>query len=124
MARRVGWGREKRDGVSAVAGGYDDVLTGVVDVLESARRTSTRAVNALMAAAYWEIGRRIVEFEQGGAERGESGACGPRIHEPRVIGADAREIARSTRQNVIVQGFGGTHAQSGRGWAIGYCGRC
>ncbi len=49
--------------------GYDNILAGVVDLLESARRTSARAVNAIMTAAYWEIGRRIVECEQGGEER-------------------------------------------------------
>lgn len=52
---------------------YDGVLTGMVDLLETARRTSARAVNAIMSAAYWEIGRRIVEFEQGGEARAEYG---------------------------------------------------
>jgi hypothetical protein len=32
-------------------------------------RTAARSVNALMTASYWEIGRRIVEFEQGGEDR-------------------------------------------------------
>jgi len=49
--------------------GYDSVLSGLVDLLESARRTSSRTVNAIMTATYWEIGRRIVEFEQGGEKR-------------------------------------------------------
>jgi len=52
---------------------YDDVLSGVVDLLETARRTSARATNAIMTATYWEIGRRIVECEQGGASRAEYG---------------------------------------------------
>lgn len=34
-----------------------------------ARHTAARRVNALMSATYWEIGRRIVEVEQKGAER-------------------------------------------------------
>jgi predicted nuclease of restriction endonuclease-like (RecB) superfamily len=38
-------------------------------LLEAARRGSVRAVNAFMTATYWEIGRRIVEFEQGGEKR-------------------------------------------------------
>jgi predicted nuclease of restriction endonuclease-like (RecB) superfamily len=59
--------------LSAISTGYDDVLLGVVDLLESARRTSARAVNAIMTAAYWEIGRRIVECEQGGKEQAEYG---------------------------------------------------
>ena len=37
------------------------------------RRASARTVNAFMTATYWEIGRRIVEFEQGGAKRAEYG---------------------------------------------------
>jgi hypothetical protein len=58
---------------SSIATDYDDVLAGMVDVLEAARRTSARALNDVMTAAYWEIGRRIVEFEQEGAERAAYG---------------------------------------------------
>jgi hypothetical protein len=49
--------------------GYDGIRSDIVALLESARRTAARSVNALMTASYWEIGRRIVEFEQGGQER-------------------------------------------------------
>lgn len=52
---------------------YTDVLTGIVDLLESARRAAARSVNAVMTATYWEIGRRIVEFEQGGRRRADYG---------------------------------------------------
>ncbi len=48
---------------------YDEVLSGVVELLEQARRTAARSVNAIMTATYWEIGQCIVEFEQGGEER-------------------------------------------------------
>lgn len=48
---------------------YHDLQTGIVGVLESARASAIRSVNALMTAAYWEIGQRIVESEQGGEER-------------------------------------------------------
>jgi predicted nuclease of restriction endonuclease-like (RecB) superfamily len=48
---------------------YAAVHTDIVALLESARRAAARSVNALMTASYWEIGRRIVEFEQGGQER-------------------------------------------------------
>ena len=37
---------------------------GIVDVLNAARHAAARSVNALMAASYWEIGRRIVEAKQ------------------------------------------------------------
>ncbi len=45
---------------------YAGLLTGVVDLLQQARRTSARSVNAIITATYWEIGRRIVEHEQRG----------------------------------------------------------
>jgi hypothetical protein len=50
---------------------YGGLLTGVVELLERARRASARSLNTIMTATYWEIGRRIVEFEQGG--RGRAG---------------------------------------------------
>ena len=37
--------------------------------------SAVRSVNAAMTAAYWLIGRRIVEFEQSGEERAEYGAA-------------------------------------------------
>ena len=49
------------------------MLTGITAVLEAARRTSARAVNAVMTATYWEIGRRIVESEQHGRRKAEYG---------------------------------------------------
>ena len=49
--------------------GYDAIVSALTDLVESARRVSARAVNAVMTATYWEIGRRIVEFEQGGKKR-------------------------------------------------------
>ena len=52
---------------------YDGILSGVVELLDAARRTSARAVNSIMTATYWEVGRRIVEFEQGGEKRAEYG---------------------------------------------------
>ena len=44
--------------------GYSTILSDVAGLLELARRVSARATNAIMTATYWEIGRRIVEFEQ------------------------------------------------------------
>ena len=52
---------------------YDGLLRGVVHLLEEARKTSARSVNAIMAATYWEIGRRIVEHEQEGRKRANYG---------------------------------------------------
>ena len=52
---------------------YVAVHTDIVALLEAARHAAARSVNALMTASYWEIGRRIVEFEQGGQERAAYG---------------------------------------------------
>jgi hypothetical protein len=49
--------------------GYGEVLTDVAHLLESARHAAARSVNAVMTATYWEVGRRIVEYEQGGKAR-------------------------------------------------------
>lgn len=48
---------------------YSGIRADIVALLESARHAAARSVNALMTATYWEIGRRIVEFEQGGRDR-------------------------------------------------------
>ena len=48
---------------------YGGLIGGIAELLEAARRTAARTVNALMTATYWEIGRRIVKFEQQGQER-------------------------------------------------------
>lgn len=48
---------------------YDIALKEVVQLLETSRRTSARAVNIIMTTTYWQIGRRIVELEQEGKVR-------------------------------------------------------
>ena len=53
--------------------GYNDIQSDIVALLEGARASAVRSVNTLMTATYWEIGRRIVAFEQGGADRAEYG---------------------------------------------------
>ena len=53
--------------------GYDELLIGISDLLERARRMSARSVNSILTTTYWEIGRRIIEFEQGGKARAEYG---------------------------------------------------
>ena len=59
--------------VPGAPGDYSGLVGGIGDLLEAARRASARTVNAFMTATYWEVGRRIVEFEQGGAKRAEYG---------------------------------------------------
>ena len=52
---------------------YDDLCSGVISLLEYARRTASRVVNHVMTVTYWELGRRIVEHEQQGSERAKYG---------------------------------------------------
>ena len=48
---------------------YGALLGDLSELLQSARHAAVRVTNSLMTATYWEIGRRIVEFEQGGKQR-------------------------------------------------------
>jgi hypothetical protein len=52
---------------------YGGMHGDIVALLEVARDAAARSVNSLMTASYWEIGRRIVEFEQAGRERAAYG---------------------------------------------------
>ncbi|HUT04952.1 MAG TPA: PDDEXK nuclease domain-containing protein [bacterium] len=48
---------------------YGSILGDISSVIDAARRSAARSVNSIMTAAYWLIGRRIVEFEQSGEKR-------------------------------------------------------
>ena len=54
---------------------YEAVFGDVSKIIDAARESAVRSVNAATTAAYWLIGRRIVEFEQSGEERAEYGAA-------------------------------------------------
>ena len=55
--------------------GYAVLVSGLTGLLEESHRAAARSVNAVMTATYWEIGRRIVEYEQRGEKRAEYGAA-------------------------------------------------
>jgi predicted nuclease of restriction endonuclease-like (RecB) superfamily len=67
MAKR----KQQKSGQLVPAGGndYAGLLVGLSALLDQSRRSAARAVNAVLAATYWEVGRRVVEFEQGGQAR-------------------------------------------------------
>jgi hypothetical protein len=58
-----------RKGMIRRATQYEHMLNDLVELLNHARRTAARSVNAVMTATYWETGRRIMEFEQWGKAR-------------------------------------------------------
>jgi hypothetical protein len=59
--------------LAGIPANYEAIHTGIVDLLHAARSAAARSVNSLMTAAYWEIGRRIVQFEQRGEARADYG---------------------------------------------------
>lgn len=57
----------KKPGSALAAGGdYSGLLTDISTLLDQARHAAARSVNTILTATYWEVGRRIVEFEQRG----------------------------------------------------------
>ena len=52
---------------------YAAVHAEIVTLLDAARLAAARSVNAVMTATYWDVGRRIVEFEQAGQHRAAYG---------------------------------------------------
>src|ERR1039457_2859165 len=52
---------------------YNKIRAGIVELLKTARTAAARNVNSIMTAVYWDIGRRIVKFEQDGEHRAEYG---------------------------------------------------
>ncbi|MCW7541659.1 PDDEXK nuclease domain-containing protein [Aquabacterium sp. A7-Y] len=85
------------DLTSAGADDYSGIHGDIVALLEFARRAAARSVNALMTASYWEIGRRIVEFEQGGQGRA---AYGEALIERLATDLSARFGRGFSRQNL------------------------
>ena len=55
------------DGMQILVGQLRELIT-------SARSQALRAVDVIQVRTCWEIGRHIVEFEQGGAARADYGA--------------------------------------------------
>lgn len=54
---------------------YQAIFGDVSRIIDAARESATRSVNAAMTATYWLIGLRIVEFEQSGEERAAYGSA-------------------------------------------------
>lgn len=63
----------KKNAPSSTGATYDCLFAEISGLLEKARHQSARSVNAIMTATYWLVGRRIVQYEQGGEQRAEYG---------------------------------------------------
>ena len=66
--------KSSRDLQITGGGDYDTLLRSIGHTLRSGRLSTARAVSHGMVQTYWQIGRQIVEFEQGGKERAEYGS--------------------------------------------------
>ena len=53
---------------------YPPFIEDISRLLDEARQQAARTVNAFLTATYWEIGRRIVEYEQKGKKGAEYGS--------------------------------------------------
>ncbi len=54
---------------------YIQLLDNIGSTIEQARQNAIKVVNTELVKANWEIGRHIVEYEQGGQERAEYGSA-------------------------------------------------
>lgn len=63
----------KRRKLVAAPRNYRGLVSGISELLVLSRRRAVQSLNSILAGTYWEIGRRIVEFEQGGAGRAPYG---------------------------------------------------
>lgn len=59
---------------SAAAEGLAPLLGSLRQLIADSRQQVLRAVDAVQVQTYWHIGRHIVEFEQGGAQRRRTAA--------------------------------------------------
>ena len=53
---------------------YDALISQIGSILETRRKHAYIAINSILIKTYWEIGKRIVEFEQQGKEKAEYGS--------------------------------------------------
>ena len=59
----------------ALADDVEQLAVTLGDLIAGARTRSVAAVNAEMVQLHWQLGRHIVEFEQGGAARATYGTA-------------------------------------------------
>lgn len=52
---------------------YSDLIRDVKSLIEKGRNQAYQAINIALTTTYWNVGRLIVEFEQGGKARAEYG---------------------------------------------------
>ena len=56
--------------------GYLNLLQQISDTYTQGRTRAVQAVNSHITQTYWQVGRQIVEFEQGGKAKAQYGKSG------------------------------------------------
>ena len=57
-----------------ISSNYNNLISQIGDLLKQGRKQAASAVNTILVQTYWQIGKYIVEFEQGGLEKSEYGS--------------------------------------------------
>ena len=52
---------------------YSQLVDSIGELLESARKEVVRTINNILVKTYWEVGKRIVKYEQKGKDRADYG---------------------------------------------------
>ena len=53
---------------------YNQLVNSIGQLLEDSRKQVAKTINTVLVKTYWEIGKRIVEYEQKGGEKAEYGS--------------------------------------------------
>jgi len=54
---------------------YNQLINNIAQILEQGRKHAYSAINTILVRTYWEIGKRIVEYEQEGKEKADYGTA-------------------------------------------------
>ena len=54
--------------------GYNNLISSIGTLLEDARKTVYSQINQILVKTYWEVGKRVVEYEQEGKARADYGS--------------------------------------------------
>ena len=66
--------KDKKNAVSTLPENrYKKLILEIDNIVARGRKLAYKTVNSILTATYWQIGKQIVEFEQGGKERAEYG---------------------------------------------------
>ena len=79
---------------------HKDVYSSIKELMDNARNSVAREVNNILIQTYWEIGRIIVEDEQGNSDRAEYGKQLVKDLSKRLTKEYGKGFSRSNLQNM------------------------